>query len=387
MSFVDGKRAILLNKQLKSIPITFLRNSIAYDQNYNPVPAKVPRFWTVGADSGLIIESTTTNLFSALDSQSVSVNASADGDLGFTVSTSGFIAASANSQFSVSNVTQILNTSTCTSFKLYLQCYDSTNTNLGQVNLTVISNPALGTKIDYSGTGTTLANTTKIKIMGVAYGVKSGCNINLTFNQIENKRYATSWTLGGTTRAAETLILDTSCLNLSEGTVELEFIITSSFKDTSAPSHRIFYTGVSSNANIFSLRNTAGNFGAATSAANTNSSIVAVAASTLSNALHKVAMGWKSTVLDLTIDGVSAGTPVTNPNLPSQKAALIHIGSDDNGTYGSQQADTIIKTVCLSKIYRSISERSARSKLKAYPIDRSVTAYISLESDIRGVAP
>ncbi len=386
MSFVDGKRAILLNRTQKNIPVTFRRDSIAYDQNFNPVPVNTPRFWTINGNTGLMIESSTTNLFSALDSQLVTATASSNQDLGFTVSTTGFITASANSQFAVSSIIELLNTITCTSFKLYLQCYDSVNTNLGQVNLTIINNPVLGSKFNYVGVGTTLANTAKVRVMGVAYGVKAGCIINLTFNQIENKKYATSWALGGTTRAAETLTLDTSGLNLIEGTVELEFIINDSFKDVTAPSHRIFYTGVTANTNIFSLRNTAGNFGAATSNDVSAATSVTVASSTMANGIHKASMGWKSginSILDLTIDGNSAGTTRTNPPLPSRKSDKIYIGSD---AFGAQQADTIIKTVCLSKIYRSITERSARSKLKSYPIDRAVTAYISLESNIQGVA-
>jgi len=328
----DGKKVILSSTVLKSIPITFLRNSIAYDQKFNQVPANTPRFWTIDGNTGLMIESSTTNLFPAALSQNF------------------------NQAWTSGN----LNGTYVVSLK-------------GSSGSLTLSGGASGTVTAGNSLVITVTNST----------VTFTPSNSPTMCQLENKKYPTSWTLGGTTRAAETLTFDTSGLNLSEGTVELEFIINDSFKDATAPSHRIFYTGVTSNTNIFSLRNTAGSFGAATSNNLSAATSVVINSSTLNNGIHKASMGWKSTILDLTVDGAIAGAPKTNPPLPTVKSDKIYIGSDASG---AQQADTIIKTVCLSNKYRIIAERSARSQLNTYPIDKAVTAYISLESNIQGVA-
>ncbi|OEC87882.1 MULTISPECIES: hypothetical protein [Methanobacterium] len=333
MVLTDGKKVILSSTILKSIPITFLRNSIAYDQNFNLVQANTPRFWTINGNMGLMIESSTTNILPAGLSQTFN-QAWTSGNLNGT----------------------------------YVISIKGSSGNL------TLSGGATGTVTAGNSLVFTVTNST----------VTFTPSNNPTYSQLENKKYPTSWTLGGTTRAAETLTVSTNGLNLSEGTVELEFIINDSFKDATAPSHRIFYTGIGSSQDIFSLRNTAGNFGAAISNHSGVAATVTVASSTLANVIHKATMGWKSTVLDLTIDGNSAGTPKTNPSLPSLKSDKIYIGSDASA---AQQADTIIKTICLSNKYRTIQERNARANLKAYPLDRNVFAFISLESNIRGVAP
>jgi hypothetical protein len=103
---------------------------------------------------------------------------------------------------------------------------------------------------------------------------------------------------------------------------------------------------------------------------------------------RRMTMAWKSSILDATIQGVSVGTPVTNPNLPTARAPNnIYLGHSSAGG-GTYQVDMPIRKLHISRRYMSISERATRDSIVAnggsYTVTKDTTFYIDGQYDIRG---
>lgn len=155
------KQPYLMRKLKRVTGVSFTRNSVAYDYYGNPIPANTPRFGFGGID-GVLIEEAHTNLMPASESQSLSApytTETLNGTYTFMIQGSGSITLSG-----------------------------------GATGTVTPGNPV---------TATVSSATVTLTPTGTA-----------TLNQILKLAYPLSWTLGGTTQAAETLTAPSSVLNI-----------------------------------------------------------------------------------------------------------------------------------------------------------------------------
>ena len=162
-----------LMKRLRRVPnIKFTRASVAYDKYGNSVPVDTPRFGIAGGpNDGVLIEEAHTNLLTADVSQALTTESP------YTTGT-----------------------------------LDGTYTFSCMTGSYELSGGATGTVTPTSPQTKTITSAT-VTLTGDA-----------TYNQITATAYPLSWTLGGTTMAAESLTAPSSVLNIdTEGTGEMTF--------------------------------------------------------------------------------------------------------------------------------------------------------------------
>lgn len=153
-----------LRKRLRRVPLTFTRASVAYDKYGNSVPVDTPRFGIAGGpNDGVLIEEAHTNLLTADVSQALTTESP------YTTGT-----------------------------------LDGTYTFSCMTGSYELSGGATGTVTPTSPQTKTITSAT-VTLTGTA-----------TFNQCTKTGYPLSWTLGGTTMAAETLTAPSSVLNIDE---------------------------------------------------------------------------------------------------------------------------------------------------------------------------
>ncbi|MFO7172061.1 MAG: LamG-like jellyroll fold domain-containing protein [Bacillota bacterium] len=247
---------------------TFARASVAYDPETGvQVAAGVPRYGAGRFGQGILIEESITNLLSANQS-SVETDTS-----GFQVTGSGAVSISRDTNkawhgaaslkvvtdgaysyqgFRLSSFPSAAANTTYTgsvhlqgSGSVVVELRDQTN---GVVQTRKVALTGTWTRVQV--TLTTGASATSLDLRVYTDGQQA-----ITFwadgLQIEQKPYATSWTLGGTTRAAESVTLPTEgVLNPTEGTIEGWFLlndvdlahygpILSTFVNSSSPGPRL----------------------------------------------------------------------------------------------------------------------------------------------------
>ena len=153
-----------LRKRLRRVPLTFTRASVAYDKYGNSVPVDTPRFGIAGGpNDGVLIEEAHTNLLTADVSQALTTESpyttgTLDGTYTFSCMTGSY-------------------------------------------------------ELSGGATGTVTPTTPQTKTITSATVTLTG---TATFNQCTKTGYPLSWTLGGTTMAAESLTAPSSVLNIDE---------------------------------------------------------------------------------------------------------------------------------------------------------------------------
>lgn len=169
------------------------------------------------------------------------------------------------------------------------------------------------------------------------YGIRIGTTAALASTwwidgcQIEANLYPTSWALGGTPRAADTLDLPTAALiNASEGSLAIAVYITQDL--LSSPTDRyIFYTGNGSDQGRVSLRHIGGgNVWTYTLSDNTSGpNYTAISAKDTLTAVgwHIFGVRYNSTEASLWIDGTKVGVQLL-PFIPTVLDTNIYIGSN-----------------------------------------------------------
>lgn len=185
--------------------------------------------------------------------------------------------------------------------------------------------------------------------------------------QLEPRTSATPWILGGTQR------------NTSAGTIEMEYYVNNNL---SSATHIFLEHANSADEGLNQIMMV---WSSTTNAwkgqmTNNGKTIVTVLYSPVSNGWHKFAIKWDNTEFKFFIDGISVGTPINNPLLPSVNETF-RIG------YGqSTYADSLIRNVSVSKVKRTDTDITNRANATTYPIDNQVTAFALLESNLKGVA-
>jgi hypothetical protein len=163
---------------------------------------------------------------------------------------------------------------------------------------------------------------------------------------------------------------------MTEGTIECEIFANPAFISGSG---RIFGTGTSATANritaYYSATNkitglTSDNAGNATTTASSNTFTT--------NTWIKVALTWKTDNDKVYLSG-TATTSTGTTYLPASLATLFYLLAKYDG---SNQGNTLIRNVVVSKTKRSDAEILARSIPNAPPVDRNVTAVLPLQNNI-----
>jgi hypothetical protein len=166
--------------------------------------------------------------------------------------------------------------------------------------------------------------TTGVAPSGAAYGIQYVYSSNsvtpaeswlIDGAQFEQKAYATSWVLGGTTRNAETITVPSTLLNPSAGTVILRAFVDGDAAATNpVNSHYLFSTRQAgpTYAVYLALTTTYLQGTVANSSSNTSvtSNVLPV-----SKGWHVFAIRWSSTELSIWMDGVKKNF-TANPNIP-----------------------------------------------------------------------
>ena len=397
-----GSRRALLNKVMKGVPLTFSRVGVAYNNGVS-VPANTPRFQTIAGKRGIVLESSTTNYCTANQSTGGNTlgNTTGFARVGST-ETIGFDPLINRVLVQTPGTTGYegvqLSPITVTSSNVYTVTFwvsgtgtihpevierDSSSGVVGTtggsaITLSSIPQPIIVTR-NFGNTGVKLVPSLKTSSTPLV------TDYRVHYVQVENKAYSTSWTLGGTTRSAETLTISSKVLDVSKGTIECEIYVNDAFKTNTG--HRFVFChamsfGSATDA-IWLYHSSGGYLRALLGDSTTSTSFVTgIADASLPNGFHKIAMTWDSTELALFVDGIKL-TPIQNPKLPQRYNDVAYIGSNSPGAL---VADTIIKQMCISKIKRTDTDITSRAQANTYPIDSQVTAFALLENDIRGVA-
>jgi hypothetical protein len=231
-------------------------------------------------------------------------------------------------------------------------------------------------------TGTVTPTTPQTKTITSATVTLTG---TATFNQCTKTGYPLSWTLGGTTMAAETLTVNSSVYDLTSGTIELEALANDIIKTDGINNYLLSTADGDGNNQISLLDDSSNNLTITTKASDAATSVSYADSNLTSNTMFKVAAPYKSDKLKLFKDGSSVGTPLTSANLPTTKQT-IYLGSKYDGTL---QANTLIRNVVISTIKRTDEDVTARAESELpvadehctmiYPLTKDLSAYRGVE--------
>ena len=378
----------------KTVPVTFSRTGVAYDQYGATVIANNPRFQTIAGKSGILIEEGTTNLLTA--NQSTGTDTLGD-TTGFAIVHGSETISSTTEQYfqgtkslkcvcpgtystegwKTTNITVSASTSYTASAWVRVNAGVSFMFGVTDVNDKATQNTYTGTGTwQYVSVSQTTDSDTVLVVRSYTVTSPQACTMYADMIGLEAKAYPTSWVLGGTTRNAETLTIPSSVVNLSQGTIETEIycntaLITTGIKkyifDANGTGYiRLFHDNAS---NIFSVTTNDG----------THTSTVSSGA--LAVGWHKIQVIY-GTTLTLMVDGASVGTPINNPYLPTNITS-VNLGRLNDGT---GQCDTTIRNISISKLPRSVADETSRALQDAPPLDSSVTFFGALQSDLKGIA-
>lgn len=316
---LDLKHPYLM-KMLKHVQLTFTRDGVAYDKNGNSVPSHTPIFEhkvpKLGGGfeivNGIGIYEAHTNILPAETSQSLNgayTTPALTGTYTFQVEGSGSV---------------------------------------------VLSGGATGTVSFGNHVTATLSGQT-VTLTGTA-----------TMIQILNKAYPLPWGLGGVTVPAETLLVSSDVLNLSEGTIELEAYMSDAFKGKlsylMSCENGSDYLRAYSSAGIY-LRT--GNISGSTSLVRPTPSGIA-----------KIQFSFNNSYLDHFVNLDHVNSP--NPYLHSSKGANVIFGRATG-----QEPSTIIKNVVFSNNKRTESKITERYYRDGFGVDKQVTLVVPLTHDLR----
>ena len=299
------------------------------DGNFTALPANTPRIDLI---KGILVESSTTNLFPSIQSQSFTgtwtsgtlngtytVSIDAGGSLTISGGATGTCASGGTLTFTVSNAT-----------------------------------------VTFTPTGTP------------------------THSQLELKSYSTSWTLGGTTRNYDEIKLPGQLINPSDFTIEIEFWVNSNFNTSNTFCLLEMVLGTKNRLVIQKL--SSGAYQLATSNNSGNISIVTSGTTALNIGKHTATLKGTSTILSLFIDGQSVGTPISNPDLPLYRN-MIRIGATGYNTdYCSGQPETYITSVSFSKARTDIDIATRGNITKrGFVIDKNTRGYIDFRKCVQQI--
>lgn len=379
-------------EKLFDVESTFTRTGVAYDRNGDSIAANTPRFGMFGEEEGLLIEEATTNLVTA--NQSTGTDTLND-TTGFQPSRDGILTSTTEQQYIGDRSLKVTTPGTQTYEGVGFQGSDTneTYTLSFMVYCPVTAANTMEITISRNGMGTIRYTFTGIggwdKIV-TSFNINEGTGNftvyirtkttqDITFYldmiQIEEKPYPTNWQLGGTTRNTEGIILPSTVLNKAEGTIECEIYTNPAFITGEG---NIFGIGTTNLNNQIGAYYTPTNKITGVTSDNNGDATLTTSDNTFTpNTWVSVALTWKNTGNKVYVTG-TATTSTGTVNLPSELANNLFLLANYNG---EGIGNTLIRTVCISKIQRTYAEIQSRIT-NNYPLDKYVTAKGVLEADL-----
>ena len=349
--------------EISSIPAVFSRPSVAYKSDGTQVAANVPRFEAGKFSQAWFGEEGTTNLLT--ENQS---NVETDmnglwciygtGSRDATVAWNGGasykgVASSTTIMFiSVGPLKPSVVAGHTYTFSVYLRGQANANARIQVALAFYDSGGILVGSVAYSPEYVVPSVWTRYAVTATAPtgAVTADCIVYLKYPaindvlwwdgaQFEAKPYATSWTLGGTTRVAETLTIPTAgVLSASEGAIDCWVYVNDYLKTDYGSTKQMFYWSTATGR--ISLGWNVGGYWYAVVGNGTNNSLVAIS-DTLSVGWHFFTMRWSATELALLIDGGAQKATAVNPYLPSSISGSAYIGCTDSGSYVNSLIDDL----------------------------------------------
>lgn len=371
-----------LMKKLRQVPLTFTRASVAYDYKGDAVGVDTPRFQHLingVMEYGCLIEQAHTNRISASKSECSSL-------VGFGLSATGEITTevflrspscleiTSNSYYTGFWTTEFTNVGT-------VYCYQL----MGKIDEGVIVRIETGsTHIDYIGTGEWmpiyLIFTATLSTTDISISILSADTHISYFDmfQFTDNPFPLSWTLGGTTQAAETLTVNPSVLGLSEGTIELEIYLNNSLKlNYGAPiSHRdivgnnYYYCYWDTPTGDWKLM-TSNNMGLSTTATLSGSGDTGFINIVTRHNLSKIILTKNGDVVNQSLQSPA--------NIPETRGINIEFGTAN----GLQSINSIIRNIVTSSHEREDTDVSTRSLQQSPLIDKEITLIAPLTKDLK----
>ena len=386
-----------LMKRLRRVPnIKFTRASVAYDKYGNSVPVDTPRFGIAGGpNDGVLIEEAHTNLLTANQSTGTDTLGDTTGFEG--VRKSETITSSTEQSHTGTKSLKCVTPGLLTQegiitspisglskgvvyiFSAWVYAPNGADMYwfMGDGGDNNVIQPFTGTgawqRVEYPFTPDGSPN----HYVSIRTNAKQAITFYVDTLQL-TAGYPLSWTLGGTTMAAETLTVNSSVYDLTSGTIELEALANDIIKTDGINNYLLSTADGDGNNQISLLDDSSNNLTITTKASDAATSVSYADSNLTSNTMFKVAAPYKSDKLKLFKDGTSVGTPLTSANLPTTKQT-IYLGSKYDGTL---QANTLIRNVVLTKQDRVDGEITNRSYRDGFGVDKEVTLIAPLKNNL-----
>lgn len=330
--FNENKILFIKNEIIEEIDMplpTFTRNSVAYLSDGTQVAANQPRFEPGKFEKAVMVEEGTTNKYSANHSQGLS-------PLNFNDSvvnvTSGQL-----DPFGGTNAVRIQASGGTSTLKAVYNAYAPASgvACSGQIWVRNRSITQLIVHSNQGGRQETVLQSDGWKkiiwenIIGDGYGilqhqlrvlsVDDEIDCDVAFLQYEEKPYCTSWQIGGTARAAETLTIPTEgVLNPQEGTVDIYLYVNPAHRDPTLVRQFFSHMPGPGNANRITMQHNNSAVWAFTICdASGNGHTVSISDSEVADGWRLFTMKWSSEEFAVFVDGIKMKS-VANPTyLPS----------------------------------------------------------------------
>lgn len=201
--------------------------------------------------------------------------------------------------------------------------------------------------------------------------------------QIASKAYATSWQIGGTARAAETLAIPTAgVLSPTQGTWEqMTYFIPSMKRTTEYPfiTHIPRVAGATYGGILFMHHPTTSNWRLMVENDSAGQMVTDFAESLITDGWHRIGITWNSSSAKIFIDGVLRGT-INNPSMPSAFHTVAYIGSYNAGNYN---CNTLHDDLCISSIARTDAVMVSRgTSVSPLPVDADTTGKMDCDGNL-----
>jgi len=209
--------------------------------------------------------------------------------------------------------------------------------------------------------------------------------------QLEAKPYATSWTLGGTKREAETLSISpvSNILTPQQGTIDVWVYVPEFWKSGIPNNRRIWTIGTAMEAGVYYLGYNPTNDQIEFSVVSDVGTAQTITADKPSIGWHLFTTRWSNNKMSLWIDGVMVGS-ISNPVLPSRFADnKLYLGNMPNISMSA--INTYIDDLRISSRARTDAEiQAAYRNNQSLPVDAWTTLKLDFNGDLStqsGVIP
>jgi len=378
-----------------NITIAFTRNSVAYTSDGTQVAANQPRFEQGQFGQAIFIEEGTTNLLTA-EQSSVETNLEGLGgrrtpELERDLTTAWHGDASLRGvkhiEFSISTSKE--KTPITAGVPYTGSVYTKSSAQQSQL-FSLYWHPGntdASTSVDFTTEWkrAVVSGIAPLKATESYLELYSNGNYTIWWDgaQLEAKPYATSWTLGGTTRAAETLSISpvSNILTPQQGTIDVWVDVPEFWKSGIPNSRRIWTIGTATETGVYYLGYNPTNDQIEFSVVSDVGTAQTIRANKPAVGWHLFTARWSNNEMSLWIDGVMVGS-ISNPVLPSRFADnKLYLGNMPNISMSA--INTYIDDFRISSIARTDAEiQTLYQSNQPAPKDADTTLKLTFDGNL-----